>query len=67
MLRPPGPGICSWIVPYHLTVEQAAAPASSLRFLFYGIGLVVLPVIMVYTAAVYWIFRGKVSPEAGHD
>jgi cytochrome bd-type quinol oxidase subunit 2 len=32
--------------------------------LFYGIGLVVLPVILVYTLAVYWIFRGKVSPEA---
>ncbi|RKT47365.1 cytochrome d ubiquinol oxidase subunit II [Thiocapsa rosea] len=56
-----------WIVPYHLTVEQAAAPTSSLSFLFYGIGLVVLPVIMVYTAVVYWIFRGKVSPEAIND
>ena len=53
-----------WIVRYHLTVEQAAAPASSLSFLFYGIGLVALPVIMVYTAVVYWVFRGKVSPRA---
>jgi cytochrome d ubiquinol oxidase subunit II len=53
-----------WIVPYHLSVEQAAAPQASLSFLFYGIGLVVLPVILVYTLAVYWIFRGKVSPEA---
>ncbi len=55
-----------WIVPYHLSVEQAAAPTSSLSFLFYGIGLVVLPVILVYTAVVYWIFRGKVSAEASY-
>jgi cytochrome d ubiquinol oxidase subunit II len=54
-----------WIVPYHLTVEEAAAPAASLRFLFYGIGLVVLPVVMIYTGVVYWIFRGKVSAGAG--
>ncbi len=55
-----------WIVPYHLSVEQAAAPAASLSFLFYGIGLVVLPVILVYTVIVYWVFRGKVSPEASY-
>jgi len=55
-----------WIVPYHLSVEQAAAPTSSLSFLFYGIGLVVLPVILVYTGVVYWIFRGKVSAEASY-
>lgn len=55
-----------WIVPYHLSIEQAAAPQASLSFLFYGIGLVVLPVILVYTLAVYWIFRGKVSPEVNY-
>ena len=55
-----------WIVPYQFSVEQAAAPQASLSFLFYGIGLVVLPVILVYTIAVYWIFRGKVSPEASY-
>jgi hypothetical protein len=25
---------------------------------------VVLPVILAYTIAVYWIFRGKVAPDA---
>jgi cytochrome d ubiquinol oxidase subunit II len=30
-----------------------------LSFLFWGAGLFVLPVIGVYTAVVYWMFRGK--------
>ncbi len=51
-----------WLVPYHLTVADAAAPASSLEFLFWGAGVVVLPVILIYTGLVYWIFRGKVDP-----
>ena len=37
----------------------AEAPDGSLRFLFYG-GIVVLPVIALYTMGVYWVFRGKV-------
>jgi len=52
-----------YLVPFSLTIEEAAAPRASLSFLFYGAGLVALPVIVVYTAAVYWIFRGKVGPE----
>ena len=56
-----------WIVPYYLSIEQAAAPAASLSFMFYGIGLVVLPVILAYTITVYWVFRGKVAPDATYD
>jgi len=52
-----------WLVPYHLTVTEAAAPQASLSFLFYGAGLIVLPVILVYTGTVYWVFRGKVDPK----
>jgi hypothetical protein len=36
------------------------APDISLQFLFYG-GIVVLPVIAVYTIGIYWVFRGKVD------
>jgi cytochrome bd ubiquinol oxidase subunit II len=43
-----------------VTVANAAAPDVSLRFLFYG-GIVVLPVIAVYTIGVYWVFRGKMD------
>jgi len=54
-------GVMFWpyMVPYQITVSNAAAPDVSLQFLFYG-GVVLLPVIAVYTAAVYWVFRGKV-------
>ncbi|MEM7021101.1 MAG: cytochrome d ubiquinol oxidase subunit II [Pseudomonadota bacterium] len=51
-----------YMVPYSLTIEEAAAPPASLSFLFYGAGLFVIPVILIYTIVVYWIFRGKVHP-----
>ncbi len=56
-----------YMVPFSLTIEQAAAPTSSLEFLFWGAGLVVLPVILIYTITVYWVFRGKVSEMAGYS
>jgi cytochrome d ubiquinol oxidase subunit II len=54
-------GVMYWpyMVPYSITVADAAAPEVSLSFLFWGAGLFVLPVIAIYTIAVYWIFRGK--------
>ncbi len=59
-------GVMYWpyMVPYAITVADAAGPEASLSFLFWGAGLFVLPVILIYTVAVYWIFRGKVRP--GH-
>jgi cytochrome bd ubiquinol oxidase subunit II len=54
-------GVMFWpyMIPYSITVASAAAPDASLGFLFYG-GIVVLPVIAIYTIGVYWVFRGKV-------
>ena len=49
-----------YMIPYSLTVKDAAAPDASLQFLFYG-GVVVLPVIAIYTIGVYWAFRGKIA------
>src|SRR5215475_6743811 len=48
-----------YLIPYSVTLAGAAAPDASLKFLFYG-GIVVLPVIAVYTIGLYWVFRGKV-------
>lgn len=55
-------GVMFWpyMIPYSVTVANAAAPDASLGFLFYG-GAVVLPIIVVYTIGVYWVFRGKVG------
>jgi len=53
-------GVLFWpyMIPYQVTVADAAAPQKSLSFLFWG-AVVVLPVIVIYTAVVYWVFRGK--------
>ncbi|NEX94024.1 cytochrome d ubiquinol oxidase subunit II [Caulobacter sp. 17J65-9] len=53
-------GLMFWpyMIPYAVTVSDAAAPEASLRFFFYA-GIVVLPVIAAYTVGKYWIFRGK--------
>jgi cytochrome d ubiquinol oxidase subunit II len=46
------------IVPFEITIQEAAAPASSLGFMLVG-ALILLPIILGYTAYAYWIFRGK--------
>jgi cytochrome bd-type quinol oxidase subunit 2 len=48
-----------YMIPYTITVGSAAAPEKTLSFLFWGAGVFILPVIAVYTAVVYWVFRGK--------
>lgn len=50
-----------YMIPYTVTVEDAAAPPLSLEFFFWGCGLVVFPVVLVYTGAVFWLFRGKAT------
>ncbi|MHC2002876.1 cytochrome d ubiquinol oxidase subunit II [Methylobacterium sp. CM6241] len=52
-----------YMVPFTIKITEAAAPESSLRFLFWGAGLFVLPLTLAYTAAVYFIFRGRVRPD----
>jgi cytochrome d ubiquinol oxidase subunit II len=54
-----------YMIPYSITVGNAAAPEASLSFLFWGAGLFVLPVIAIYTGTVYWLFRGKL--RKGYD
>jgi cytochrome d ubiquinol oxidase subunit II len=55
-----------YMIPFSITVEDAAAPSSSLAFLFWGAGVFVLPITLTYTLAVYFVFKGKVSIEEGH-
>ena len=50
-----------YMVPFSITLDQAASPHSSLSFMFWGAGIVVLPLTVAYTLAVYWIFKGKVQ------
>jgi cytochrome bd ubiquinol oxidase subunit II len=52
-----------YMIPFSVTIWDAAAPPQSLSFLFYGAGIVVFPVVLIYTVVVYWIFRGKVRDD----
>jgi cytochrome d ubiquinol oxidase subunit II len=60
-----GLGVSMWpmIVPPSITIWQAAAPPESQAFLLVGT-VVLLPLILGYTAYAYWVFRGKVKPGA---
>jgi cytochrome bd ubiquinol oxidase subunit II len=50
-----------YMIPFTITIEDAAAPHSSLAFMFWGEGLFVFPLMLVYTAVSYSVFRGKVG------
>jgi cytochrome d ubiquinol oxidase subunit II len=54
-----------YIVPGSVTIWEAAAPDSSLAFLLVG-AIILVPLILAYTAYSYWVFRGKVRPEEGY-
>lgn len=62
-----GISISLWpmIVPYHYTLWQAASSASTQAFLLIGT-LFLLPIILMYTAWSYWVFRGKVRSDVGY-
>jgi cytochrome d ubiquinol oxidase subunit II len=54
-----------YLVPPTIDIWRAAAHPSSQMFLLLGT-LVLLPLILGYTAFLYWVFRGKVSSDAGY-
>ena len=53
-----------YMIPFSITIEAAAAPHSSLAFMFWGGGLFVFPLMLVYTAISYTVFRGKIRPAS---
>jgi cytochrome d ubiquinol oxidase subunit II len=55
-----------YMIPFSITVTEAAAPHSSLAFMFWGAGLFVFPLMLVYTAISYSVFRGKIGPSESH-
>jgi cytochrome bd ubiquinol oxidase subunit II len=55
-----------YMIPFTITIEDAAAPHSSLAFMFWGEGLFVFPLMLVYAAVSYSVFRGKVRPASEH-
>jgi cytochrome d ubiquinol oxidase subunit II len=55
-----------YMIPFAITIDDAAAPHASLAFMFWGEGLFVFPLMLLYAAINYSVFRGKVRPLAGH-
>ncbi len=53
------------MVPPELTIVEAAAPDESLLFTLVGT-LVLVPIILTYTAYTYWVFRGKIDADEGY-
>jgi len=51
--------IFPYIIPPSITIWDAAAPANSQLFALIG-ALILIPIILVYTALSYWVFRDKV-------
>ena len=62
-----GIAISLWpmIVPYRYTLWQAASSASTQAFLLIGT-LFLLPIILMYAAWSYWVFRGKTRGPGGY-
>jgi cytochrome d ubiquinol oxidase subunit II len=48
-----------YMIPFTITIDAAAAPHASLAFMFWGAGLFVFPLMLIYTAVSYHVFRGK--------
>ncbi len=53
------------IIPHHFTIWQAASSPDTQVFLLVGT-LFLLPIILMYSAWSYWVFRGKVRADIGY-
>ncbi|MBZ6379519.1 cytochrome d ubiquinol oxidase subunit II [Pacificimonas flava] len=62
-----GLGVSMWpdIIPGAVSIWDAAAPEKSQIFMLVG-ALIIMPLIIAYTAYAYWVFRGKVGAEGYH-
>jgi cytochrome bd ubiquinol oxidase subunit II len=60
-----GISLFPYIVPYVLTLWDAAAVPSTQAFLLIGT-LFLLPIIFMYTGWSYYVFRGKVTADVGY-
>ena len=54
-----------WLVPFEVTFRQAAAASTSQSLLLIGT-VIMLPVVLTYTAFCYYVFRGKASHESAY-
>ena len=55
-----------YMMPFAITIDDAAAPPSSSRFHVLGAGLFVFPLMLLYIAINDFVFRGKINLRAEH-
>jgi len=62
-----GLSISLWpnIIPPGISIQEASAPAQSQGFALVG-ALLIIPIILMYTAWSYYVFRGKVKHGEGY-
>ena len=60
-----GISLWPWLVPHQVTFRQAAAAPESQSLLLVGT-VIMLPVVLTYTAYCYYLFRGKASHESAY-
>ncbi|MBR9884202.1 MAG: cytochrome d ubiquinol oxidase subunit II [Oceanospirillales bacterium] len=62
-----GLGISLWpnVIPPSISIWDASSPASSQGFALVG-ALLIMPIILTYSAWSYYVFRGKVKAEDGY-
>jgi cytochrome d ubiquinol oxidase subunit II len=53
-----------YMIPFSITIDQAASSHASLAFMFWGEGLFVFPLMLLYTAISFRVFRGKATVES---
>jgi cytochrome d ubiquinol oxidase subunit II len=62
-----GLGISLWpnVIPPHISIWEAAAPPETQAFALIGT-VILLPIVLGYTAVTYYVFRGKVRAGEGY-
>jgi len=53
-----GISVYPYLIPHQVTLWEAAAPDSTLGFILVGV-VIMLPILLAYTAYAYYLFRGK--------
>jgi cytochrome d ubiquinol oxidase subunit II len=56
-----------YMVPFSITIADAASPPTSLSFMFWGAGVFVLPITLIYALVIYFVFKGKVDSSGEYN
>jgi len=53
-----------YMVPFDVMIDEAVSPRESLTFMFWGAGVCVLPLVLLYNLIAYRVFAGKLTHDA---